>query len=132
LASRTADEHAFVGTFEQIKPVYVIERAFINDLATLRTIEIRWFSTYLPLTFGNLLLGAGKDPAVTWDSYAFTSIDVVAVHRIAMLFRAAGWQGCGAMLLTNKPCYSPPIATSDEGPSPSQLPTYNPQIFGRL
>lgn len=60
-ASRIVGNRAFVVTFQQIDPVYVIDLSDPSDPAILGELEIPGFSSYLQPVSENLLLGVGKD-----------------------------------------------------------------------
>lgn len=60
-ASRIVGDRAFVVTFAQIDPVYVIDLSDPSDPAILGELEIPGFSSYLQPVSENLLLGVGKD-----------------------------------------------------------------------
>jgi hypothetical protein len=60
-ASRIFGDRAYIVTFQQVDPVYVIDLANPTDPKILGELEIPGFSTYLQPIGDNLLLGVGRD-----------------------------------------------------------------------
>jgi hypothetical protein len=58
---RFAGERAYVVTFRQIDPLYVLDLASPTDPKTVGVLEVPGFSDYLYPLRGGLLLGVGKD-----------------------------------------------------------------------
>lgn len=69
-ASRIVGDRAFIVTFQQIDPVYVIDLSTPADPQILGELEIPGFSTYLHPISDDLLLGIGKDVELV-DGAAF-------------------------------------------------------------
>jgi hypothetical protein len=71
-ASRILGDRAYIVTFEQVDPVYVIDLADPSDPQILGELEIPGFSTYLHPISDDLLLGVGRN-TTTVDGIPFFS-----------------------------------------------------------
>jgi hypothetical protein len=75
-ASRILGDRAYIVTFEQIDPVYVIDLSDPGQPEILGELEIPGFSTYLHPVSDNLLLGVGRNTDMVDGRQFFQGINV--------------------------------------------------------
>jgi uncharacterized secreted protein with C-terminal beta-propeller domain len=69
-ASRIVGDRAFLVTFEQVDPVYIIDLSDTSNPVIAGELEIPGFSTYLHPLSDDLLLGIGKD-SITYEGFPY-------------------------------------------------------------